>query len=285
MIVDIVPAVLIALLLMLVARPIAVTLSLLPFRFPAREVGFVSWVGLRGAVPIVLSLFPMMAGLESSDVLFNVTFVVVLFSLIVQGTTIPAAARFFKVQVPRADAPVDRLELALPAATVEIVQLNVERGASCVGRHPNALVREKHTTNATCVALVRGQHIEFPDAHTVFEPGDVAVLMLPVGAYERIAPLFTRLPERGPLSARRFFGEFVLDGTARVGDVLMLYGAGKVERAEEDLSIADLLHIRLARQLVVGDRIRLDRVTMTVREIQEGRVTRVGLKLADEEAE
>lgn len=94
------PALGIAAVLMLVARPLAVWLCLAPFRFSRREVWFISWVGLRGAVPIVLAVFPLMAGVPDSMVLFNVAFVVVLVSLLLQGTTIGLAGRRLGVALP-----------------------------------------------------------------------------------------------------------------------------------------------------------------------------------------
>lgn len=94
------PALGVAAVLMFVARPASVWLCLAPFHFPAREVWFISWVGLRGAVPIVLAVFPLMAGVPNSMVLFNVTFVVVLASLLLQGTTIKLAARVLDVALP-----------------------------------------------------------------------------------------------------------------------------------------------------------------------------------------
>jgi cell volume regulation protein A len=93
----------VAAVLILVARPAAVWLCLWPFRFSARETWFISWVGLRGAVPIVLALFPLMAGVPQANLMFNVAFVVVLISLIVQGTTIGWMARKLGVALPDAD--------------------------------------------------------------------------------------------------------------------------------------------------------------------------------------
>jgi potassium/hydrogen antiporter len=94
------PSLGVALVLMLVARPLAVWLCLQPFRFSAREIWFISWVGLRGAVPIVLALFPLLAGVPQAYLLFNVAFVVVLVSLLLQGSTIGLVARRLGVAMP-----------------------------------------------------------------------------------------------------------------------------------------------------------------------------------------
>jgi cell volume regulation protein A len=90
----------VALTLIFVARPVAVWLCLLPFRFSRQETWFISWVGLRGAVPIVLALFPLMAGTPQAGLLFNIAFVVVLVSLLTQGTTIALVARRLGVALP-----------------------------------------------------------------------------------------------------------------------------------------------------------------------------------------
>lgn len=94
------PGLAVTLSLMFVARPVAVWLCLLPFRFTARETWFIAWVGLRGAVPIVLALFPLLAGTPHASLLFNIAFVVVLASLLTQGTTIDLLARKLGVALP-----------------------------------------------------------------------------------------------------------------------------------------------------------------------------------------
>ena len=94
------PALGVALVLMGVARPLAVAIFLVPLRFTRGEIGFISWVGLRGAVPVVLALFPLLAGVPQARELFEVAFVVVLASLVLQGATMVRAARLFGVNLP-----------------------------------------------------------------------------------------------------------------------------------------------------------------------------------------
>jgi cell volume regulation protein A len=94
------PALGVALVLMFVARPLAVAIFLVPLRFTRGEIGFISWVGLRGAVPVVLALFPLLTGVPKARELFEVAFVVVLASLVLQGATLVHAARVFGVNLP-----------------------------------------------------------------------------------------------------------------------------------------------------------------------------------------
>ena len=107
------PSLVVAAVLMLVARPVAVALCLLPFRYTAPEIAFISWVGLRGAVPIFLAIIPVLAGLPDAAIFFGVAFIVVLISLILQGWTVAAAARMFDLDVPPLQQA-SRLDIDLP---------------------------------------------------------------------------------------------------------------------------------------------------------------------------
>lgn len=94
-------ALLIGVFMIVVARPVSVFLCLLPFRkLPARAKWFVSWVGLRGAVPIIFATYPVIAGIEGADQLFNIVFFITLISLVVQGMTIAPAARLLRLDLP-----------------------------------------------------------------------------------------------------------------------------------------------------------------------------------------
>ena len=94
------PALGLSLFLMLVARPLSVWACLWPYRFSNKEIAFISWVGLRGAVPIVLAIFPIMAGIEESRTLLNVAFMVVVTSLLFQGSSLASVAKRLGMALP-----------------------------------------------------------------------------------------------------------------------------------------------------------------------------------------
>ncbi|WP_434590827.1 potassium/proton antiporter [Streptomyces sp. A5-4] len=144
---DFWPAMIVGLVLTMVARPLSVMLSMLPFRQPWREQVLVSWAGLRGAVPIVLATIPMVAGVEGSDQIFNIVFVLVVVYTLVQGPTLPWLAtrlRLGDTEPGAADlgiesAPLERLRghllsVAIPAKSrmhgVEVAELRLPHGAA-----------------------------------------------------------------------------------------------------------------------------------------------------------
>jgi len=188
MVTSLLPGLGVALVLIFVARPVAVWLCLLPFHFTARETWFIAWVGLRGAVPIVLALFPLLAGTPQAMLLFNIAFVVVLASLLTQGTTIALVAR--------------KLGVALPDAGDERQQ-------------------------------------------------------------------------------RAVFRDFGLDPRTPVAAVCEFYGLPVPPHATQDaeLSLCDWMRAELRRPPVVGDCVRLGPAMLAVRELQDGRITRIGFGL------
>jgi potassium/hydrogen antiporter len=107
-------ALLVALVLAFVARPIGVVLSLLAFRVPWRQQAVISWVGLRGATPIILATFPLVEAIPEAQLIFDVVFFVVLTSVLIQGTTLEPVARLFGVTAPFAERPPAPLEAGQP---------------------------------------------------------------------------------------------------------------------------------------------------------------------------
>lgn len=123
--------------LLFVARPVAVGTSLLPFGFRLKEIGFISWVGLRGAAPITLAIIPVMSNVQGASLAFNITFGVVILSLLAQGATIPFMSRVFKVWVPTDAEPKAEHEIWVgDQANITLYEFEVKVGAFAIGRHP-----------------------------------------------------------------------------------------------------------------------------------------------------
>ncbi len=269
------PALGIAAVLLFVARPLAVALTLAPFRFAAREIAYVSWVGLRGAVPIVLALFPIIAGLAGAKLLFEITYVVVIASLLLQGSTVAWAARRLRVEVPPATPPRLRSALHLPTERdYELVQFVVGSESPAQGQASEAL---RLPANSRAVAVARGGTLAAPDARAL-EAGDIVCVLVPQDEWEAVSRQFCAEPGQGQLASRLFFGDFVLEGDARMDDVITLYGLRPAD-VRPGSSLGEYVEARLGRKPVVGDAVDVGAVELTVREMSDGAVAKVGLKL------
>jgi potassium/hydrogen antiporter len=270
------PALLIAAVLMLVARPLAVWLSLLPFRFPRQEQLFISWVGLRGAVPIVLALFPLMAGLDNAWIFFNVAFFVVLVSLVFQGWTVTPAARWLKLEVPTGSGVIQRVELDVPGEfDRELVgyRLDGESPAAKASRLP--LLPE----GVRYAAVLRDhQPLDTCDLAEL-QAGDYVYLLAKHDDLPALDGLFSAAPDIERDAATRYFGEFIINGDARLEDLAQVYGFALPEEAHGH-TVTELFATRFGRRQVVGDRIVLGTVELVVRETEGAEVSRAGLKLS-----
>ena len=229
---------LIALALTFVARPLAVFAGLLPFRFPWREQVFISWVGLRGAVPIILAIFPMTAGIDDGRLYFNIAFFVVLISLLVQGWTIAPAARLLRLEIPPTAEPVQRFNLDIPGHfDREIACYRVISGSIGADRaiHDLRLPEGTHITT-----IVRGDEVLTFDEGLKLLPGDLVYIFTDPDHLPRLNRLFDphRVPDR--LDEHVFYGDFVLDGDAGMKDVADAYGL-PLANAREDESVAQYL--------------------------------------------
>ncbi|MFP4129629.1 MAG: potassium/proton antiporter [Halorhodospira sp.] len=263
--------------LILVARPVAVVAALTPFRFPWREQLFIAWVGLRGAVPIILGIFPLLAGIEQAELFFNMAFFVVLVSLVVQGWTIAPAARALGLEVPPDSGAGQRQEIDVPHQT------DYEFVVYRITNHTPALYepvgRLSLPGSAQVVALFRGGEALRHPQREVLRPRDhIYLLALPadIGSLDR---LFVA-PERPPyLAEQRFFGEFTLDGEARLLDLATAYGISVPSGAQPEETLNAYLLWLFNDRAVVGDRVRIDNLQFTVREMSDGRITQVGMRI------
>jgi cell volume regulation protein A len=255
-----VPAVILAIVLMVVARPLAVWVSLAGFRFSRHEVAFVAWVGLRGAVSILLAIVPILGGTPNGRGMFNVAFIVVVISLLVQGWSITPVARWLGLIVPPRRGPVDRIELELPGrGDHEIVAYKV-LPESPVGRG------ERIPRWARPALIIREGHSYRP--HRAGRPrANDQIYIVTTPAYIGLLDRLFAAPAEGAEDPA-LFGEFDIDPDAKLGDLAAMYGA-VVNEADGALSVRDYLRRELAGDIERGDRIRLSPVDVIVRSVDE----------------
>ncbi len=164
------PGLALAILLAVIARPAAVVACLLPFRFSAREVAFIAWVGLRGAVPIILATYPVLAGVGGALRIFDLVFFVVVVSTLLQGAPIRWLVRRLELEVAGPPAPRAVLEIVSrePLAG-EVLSFYVEPASAVAG---SAIADLPFPEGATVMLIVRGHELVPPRGRTVLDPGD-----------------------------------------------------------------------------------------------------------------
>jgi cell volume regulation protein A len=250
--------------LIVLARPLAVALLLVPYRYAWREIAFIGWVGLRGAVPIVLALFPLMAGVPDASLLFHITFFAVLLSLLLQGATLPVAARLAGVTVP-ASSPI------LASESIEarddphaLVQLRVLPSARVEGQAPQDV---EWPEGARVVEVVRAGRAL---AAAQLQAGDVVAIIAPDDAVADLEEMFAPAPAAQ---------EFSLDASTTLGDLRDYYGLRIPAGIRPDATVGEFLRLRLHGRPAVGDSVREGRVRLSVRQAAGGTIRRVGLRV------
>lgn len=180
----ILPGTLIAACLIFAARPVSVFLSLLFTPFTIREKAFLSWVGLRGAVPIILATYPLLARIEQAELIFNVVFFVVLFSTLLQGSTLPPMARWLRVDAPIAAKRTYPIEYT-PGAGLksELREMTLPAHSGAIGK---AIVELGLPDDFLIVLIARDDEYLIPSGGTILKPGDVLLVLSETPSFERV---------------------------------------------------------------------------------------------------
>lgn len=274
-----VPALLLALVMIFLARPLAVVLSLIPFRFPKRDQLFISWVGLRGAVPIILALIPWLAGVPNKDLYFNVAFFVVIVSLLIQGWSIAPVARWLKLEVPKEPGPdhVMALEAVPTHDVLQLLAYNVNETSAVV----DADWQELPVPNGVqFLGVVRnGEWLQSQNC-TVFKPNDTIMVLAKALDAAHLSEVLSSYAAQATASKQDFFGEFVLNGQILLTDLGAFYTID-FSRLDPQQSVSDYITARFHRRVVVGDSLQLDQLVLTVRQINDkDEILQVGIKAA-----
>lgn len=270
-----VPAILVALLLTFIARPLAVWLCLLPFGFSRSENSFIAWVGLRGAVSILLAILPLTGGVPNGQLYFNTAFIIVLTSLLVQGWTINPLARRLGLIVPPRIGAVQRIDLDLPGSPGhELIVYRV------VAESPVARGERLPRWARPSLVVRDGQSIRFQDAGRL-QAGDYV--------YVFIAPRYARLLDRLFASPAKvgaddsdFYGRVTVDPRQRLGTLCDTHGVA-VPAGHAEREIGAFMLDRLGGAAEVGDRVACGGAELIVREVDpRGEVTEAGLTPGEE---
>jgi cell volume regulation protein A len=170
--------------LIFVARPAAVFLSLLPSSFSLRERLFVSWVGLRGAVPIILATFPLLAGIPQADLIFNVVFFVVLTSVLLQGTSIRFVAKWLGLDAPMPQQRVYPIEFNPESGfKSELNEVIIPAGSKVIGKK---LVELRLPPGGLIVLIARGSEYLLPSGATSLADGDTLLILAEKDIFAKI---------------------------------------------------------------------------------------------------
>tara|TARA_R110001583_G_scaffold6025_6_gene31584 strand:+ start:3521 stop:5251 length:1731 start_codon:yes stop_codon:yes gene_type:complete len=273
----IIPALIIAGILIFVARPLAVAVALLPFRFPWRDQVFVSWCGLRGAVPIILALFPSLAGLENARTYFELVFFVVLTSLVIQGWTIAPMARWLKVDLPVALKLPSFKSTHLPSNPhKDLVVYQVVTGSSVIGKSIYQLILPD---SAQVVALIRNEIPLNSNEENKLQESDQVVIVATTGMAEKLADLFS--PAISRMSSKlssNYFGDFSIRPNSALGDLALLYNF-EIPDELKDLTVGEHIKRKFGGRPVVGDALTFPQLKLTVKEMKNGEISLIGLKL------
>jgi potassium/hydrogen antiporter len=268
-------ALLVGVLLMFFARPLAVWLCLWPFQFSWQEKFFISWVGLRGAVPIVLAMFPWLAGVPEWNFFFNIAFFIVLISLLVQGWTVGPLARWLNLNVPQRSSRVQRVELGVPGEVGhEFVGYKLADNSPILDRDLGS-IRLPNKVQFLCL-LRGGNAVTLSPGQKFLVDDHIFLLSLP-SELESLDKLLVGMQETERLSAQAFFGEFVITSRAKLSELSLMYHF-PVPPEMQNWSIARYIYTKY-RQPVVGDRVSLGKIEFVVLAMKNLHITKVSLKL------
>lgn len=268
------PALVVAVFLIVVGRPLAVWLCLTPFGFSRREKTFVSWVGLRGAVSIFLAAIPTLADVPNAGVYFNVAFFVVLVSLLVQGWSVAWAANRLGLKVRDARPEIKRLEIDLPG------QLELELVGYPVAENSPALAGAVFPSWMRTVMIVRRGEVLTPEAAGELEAGDYVYVLAPPARVGRLDRLFAGLDGASAFGV----GTFSFGGDAAIEDVCTLYGL-HVPADLKGLTVAQGFAERYEDRVDIGDRIAIEPAYLMATAVRDDQVSKAVVEFEEDARE
>ncbi|MCR5083944.1 MAG: potassium/proton antiporter [Succinivibrionaceae bacterium] len=269
------PGVVTAAAMVLLARPLAVFLCIRPFfaRYSTRDLLFISWVGLRGSVPIVLAIYPVMAGLEDSQLYFNVAFIVVIISLLVQGVGVMPMARLFRCVAPAVSTPINKSQVGISLSDdYELYNYRVMKDSM-----QGAALRNFRFPSRTQIAAV------FRDGHMLKATGDSRLEkedIVSIIGHDADEPLLNSIfsqdrPQKRPLPYK---GDAIYKGATLMRDLRRDLGL-ELTSFETGMSLSEFMSYHIGGFPQLGDSVDLMTVKFTVVELEGDLVSKAGLTM------
>lgn len=262
---------LIALVLIFIARPIAVIPTLALFGFNLREITLVSWVGLRGSVPIILAIFPLMFGLEGAELIFNVVFFVVLISATLQGSSLSWMAKKLKLTLPPPATPAATLEItALGDVEADIVEYTLGKSSPAVGRRVAKLALPEGVVMAM---ITRDSKVIAPRGSTLLQAEDQVFIVLKPITRTFVDFVFSGKVdnENDDLPNR----ELKVKGNIQIADIAHSYSIDIIGEAHDTLE--HLIKSTLATEPHINAFTEIGNVGLYVRDMVDNRIITVGI--------
>lgn len=174
--------------LMFIARPMGVFISLLPSRFSWQEKIFISWVGLRGAAPIILATFPLIAQLQESNLIFNLVFFVVLTSVLLQGTSLSSIAKLLKVDAPIVTKRIYPIEFVpMGGLKSELKELTIPPNSKAIGK---AIFELEIPDDFLIILIARDKDFMIPSGGTILQNNDTLLVLSDEKSYDKAIAKF-----------------------------------------------------------------------------------------------
>lgn len=270
------PGLLIALVLILFARPVAVFLCLAPFRYRRREMTFISWVGLRGAVPIFLGTIPVLAGIPNAETYFGIAYIIVLTSMVVQGWTIGIAGRKLDILLPPRAAKAMRTDLVLPSMS--------DRNMAAYKVQPNSLALRRPLARlplpqaVEIAGIMRDGTMHVPGGIEQLAVEDDVLVMADPDQFPLLDRIFGAKPSSQARSEVDAIGLFSFPATVTMTDLADLYGV-KFPQGANHLTIGEFLRKNAFTRIKTGHRLRINSVDFIVTKVVDGEIDRVHIDL------
>ncbi|WP_367680588.1 potassium/proton antiporter [Candidatus Fukatsuia anoeciicola] len=270
------PALALSLWMILFARPVSVLIGLLPFRsFNLRERFFISWVGLRGAVPVILAVFPMMAGLANAHLFFNVAFFVVLVSLLLQGTTLSFAARKTKLVATSPLTPILQVGFDIDINNQWkqfIYQLSFNKWYVIATLYSLGMPKK---TNI--IALFCDKDLLHLTGKTYLKKEDILYII----SHKHDLPILGKLFSQTPSIQlnQLFFSNFILEIDVNLKDISNIYGLNLEKTIDNQQTLGQFIIHLLSNKPIISNQIEWHGLTYTIAEMDAKHVNKVKIKI------